>query len=246
VAKAKPDGYTIVVTVSSLAIGPSLYKKLNYDPVRDFAPISLVAQTPNILFVHPSVPVDSLKELVDLAKANPGKLNYGSPGTGLGPQLAVELLKSLAKINIVHVPYKGGGLALVALMGGEVDMQVMTYGVASPGIAARKVKPLAVLGNKRALSLPNVPTAKEAGIDNFEVLAWFGIHAPAGTPRDIINRLNAEWTKIAAMPDNMAKMRSAGELEAVSNTPEQFSEFIKVEIARWAEVIKEARISRID
>ena len=198
-----------------------------------------------MLFVRPSLPVKNLKEFVEYAKANPGKLNYGSSGIGATTHLAAELLKSLAKINIVHVPYKGGGPALIGLMGGEIDMVVSATSAALPQIQAGKVRALAVLSNERLPSLPNVPTAKEAGIDNCEVTSWYGILAPAGTPRDIVNRLNAEWIKIAAMPDTKEKMQNAG-FEPLSSTPEQFSEFLKTEIVRWAKVIKEANIPKID
>jgi tripartite-type tricarboxylate transporter receptor subunit TctC len=245
VAKARPDGYTIVMGNPGLATSPSLYRKLNFDPIKDFAPISLISQVDLVLIVHPSLPVKNLKELVEYARANPGKLNYGSTGIGSVTHLANELLKTLVKIDTVHVPYKSAGPALIGLMGGEVGMQILSTPAAITQIQAGKVRPLAVLSKERALSLPNVPTAKEAGVDNWEVTIWYGILAPAGTPRDIVQRLNAEWIKIAAMPDVIEKMRSAGGAEPLSGTPEQFSEFIKAEIARWAKVIKEANL-RID
>ena len=205
-----PTGTPSFSITPAITISPSLYKKLNYDPIKDFAPISLVAQIPNVLLVRPSLPVKNLKEFVEYAKANPGKLNYGSSGIGSSTHLAGELLKSLAKINIVHVPYKGASQALIGLMGGEVDMVVIGPPAAMPHIQAGKVRALAVLSKERVPSLPNVPTSKEAGIDNFEVTTWYGILAPAGTPRDIVNRLNAEWIKIAAMPDTKEKMQNAG------------------------------------
>ena len=243
-AKVKPDGYTILQCSSTITISPSLYKKLNYDPIKDFTPISRLSQMPFLVVARPSLPVNSLKELVDYAKANPGKLNYGSSGSGSTPHLAIELLKSLTKINIVHVPYKGGGPALIGLMGGEIDMIVFPPATAIPHIPTGKVRALAVLGKQRLPSLPNVPTAKEAGIDNFEVSAWYGLLAPAGTPRDIINRLYAEWIKIEAMPDTKEQLQKAG-IDPMSGTPEQFSQFLKAETVRWAKVIKEANISGI-
>ena len=245
VAKAKPDGYTIVINSAGLAISPSLYKKLNFDPIKDLAPISLVAQIPIMVLVRPSLPVKSLKELVDYAKTNPGKLSFGTGGVGTGPHLAGELFKTLAKIDIVHVPYKGAGPAMMSMIGGEIDMMLIVVPTALPQIQAGKVRALAVLSNERFPSLPNVPTAKEAGIDNWEVAVWYGVLAPAGTPRDIVDRLSAEWTKIAAMPDTMEKMQSA-EVEPISGTPEQFSAFLKAETVRWAKVIKEANILSID
>ena len=241
-AKAKPDGYTIVLGGQGLAVSTSLYKNLNYDPIRDFAPISLISQVPFVVAVRSSLPINSLKELVQYAKANPGKLNFGSAGINSPHHLAGELLKSLAKINIVHVSYKGAGPALIGLMGGEVDMVVSAPSVVVPQIQTGKVRVLAVLSNERFPPLPNAPTAMEAGIGNFEVASWHGILAPTGTPRDIINRLNAEWMQIVAMPDTREKIRKA-EFEPLSTTPEQFSEFLKAEILRWGKVIKEANIN---
>jgi tripartite-type tricarboxylate transporter receptor subunit TctC len=241
-AKARPDGYTLVLTSPALTVSPGLYKKLNYDPVKDLAPISMVVEGHYVLVIRPALPIKSLKELVAYAKANPGKLNYGSGGIGTAPHLAGELLKSLAKIDIVHVPYKGANLAMIGVMGGEVDMVVIGITNAIPQILAGKVRGLAVLSNARVPSLPDVPTAKEAGTDNFEVTSWYGLLAPAGTPRDIINRLNAEWVKIAADADTKEKMQTAG-FETVAVTPEQFSEFIKQDIARWGKVVKEANLS---
>jgi tripartite-type tricarboxylate transporter receptor subunit TctC len=241
-AKARPDGYTIVLVSPSLSISPTLYKKLNYDSVKDFAPISLVGQMPNVLIVRPSLPVKSLKELIEYAKANPGKLNFGSGGIGSTNQLSSELFKSFAKINMVHVPYKGSIQAMMALMGNEVDMVVIGVPPSQAHIQSGKVRALAVLSPDRLPALPDVPTSKEAGIDNFDVTTWYGILAPAGTPRDIIVRLNAEWAKIAAMPDTIDKMQKA-EFEPMSSTPEQFAEFIKTEIVRWGKVIKDAKLS---
>jgi tripartite-type tricarboxylate transporter receptor subunit TctC len=241
-SKAKPDGYTIVLVAPEFTTGPSLYKTLNYDGIKDFAPITLVAEIPYVLTVGPSLPVNSLKELIDYAKANPGKINYGTPGNGSGPHIAVELLKSLTKIDIVHVPYKGAGPAMAAMLGGEVNMAVTATASALPQIQAGKVKPLAVLSKQRAPGLPDVPTTTEAGLPGWQVALWWGILAPAGTPRDIITRLNATWLKAAALPDTVDKMRKAG-YEPLTSTPEQLAEFIKTETVRWAQVIKDAKIS---
>jgi tripartite-type tricarboxylate transporter receptor subunit TctC len=242
VAKARPDGYTLVLVSPSISISPSLYKKLNYDPAKDFAPISLVGQMPNVIIVRPSLPVKSLKELIEYAKANPGKLNYGSGGIGSTNQLTSELFKTFTNIDIVHVPYKGSIQAMTALLGGEVDMVTIGVPPSLVHIQSGKVRALAVLGPERLPVLPDVPTSREAGIDNFEVILWYGILAPAGTPRDIISRLNAEWVKIAAMPDTKEKMRKA-EYEPMSSTPEQLADFIKAETVRWGKVIKDAKIS---
>jgi len=241
-AQAKPDGYTILLTAPVIAISPHLYKKLNYDPAKDFATISMVAQISNILCVRSSLPVKTLGELVAMAKANPGKLNYGSGGVGSSLQIAAEMFKSLAKVNILHVPYKGVTQAMMGMIGGEVDMVVIGIPTSLQHINSGKVRPLAVLSEERIPELPNVPTAKEAGIDNFETSTWYGLLTGAGTPRDVINRLNAEWLKIAAMPETREQMQKVG-FEPLAGTPEQFAEFIKKETARYGKVIKEANLS---
>jgi tripartite-type tricarboxylate transporter receptor subunit TctC len=245
VAKSKPDGYTIGLVTVDMTPGPNLYKELGFDPAKDFAPITLVAQNPLVFLVKPSLPVKDLKDFVQYAKANPGKVNYASSGMGGLGHLAGELLKSLTKIDMVHAPYKGAGPAMVAILGGEVDMSVVSAASAMPHLQSGKARAVAVLGNERIASLPNVPTSKEAGQDNYVALYWAGILAPAGTPRDIVNRVNAEWAKIAAMPDTKEQIRKAG-LEPQASTPEQFAEFIKAEIVRWGAVIKEAKIPRLD
>jgi tripartite-type tricarboxylate transporter receptor subunit TctC len=240
-AKAAPDGYTIVLSSPLVAISPSLYAKLNYDPAKDLAPVSLVAVIQNVFLVHPSVPAKSLKELVALARRSPGKLNFGSGGVGTTTHLAPELLMSLEKIRMVHVPYKGSGQALIGLIGGETDLLVMAVPAAAGQVQAGKVRALAVLSDKRAVTLPEVPTAKEAGIEGFEVPIWYGILAPAGTPREIITRLNAELVKALAAPDTREKLASIG-IEPMTDTPEQFAAFIRSETERYAKVIKAAGI----
>ena len=240
-AKMPPDGYTIVLVSPSLSISPSLYRKLNYDPVKDFAPIALVAQTPNVLLVHPAVPAKTLKELIQLAKAHPGKLNFGSGGAGTSNHLAVEMLKALAGVSMVHVPYRGSGEAMLSMIGGHLDVVVVSVPPAIPQIRAGKVRALAVLRPERVASLPEVPTAIEAGTADYVVLTSFGMLAPSGTPRDIVARLNAELVGIVAMADVRDKMQSAG-LEPMSSSPEEYAEFIKREIVRWAKVIKDANV----
>ena len=240
-AKQPADGYAIVLASPSLSISPVLYKKLGYDPVRDFAPISLVAQIPNVLLVHPSVPAKTLKEFVQLAKAHPGKLNFGSGGLGTSNHLGSEMLKGLAGISMVHVPYKGSNEAMVGMMGGHVDMVVIGVPPTLPHIKAGRVRPLAVLAAQRLAYLPDVPTSGESGIANYEVITSYGILVPAGTPRDIVGRLNAEWIKIEAMADTKDRMRNAG-YEPMTSTPEQYGEFIKAEMVRWAKVIKDANV----
>lgn len=246
VAKARPDGYTIVHATESLTMSPGLYNNLSYDPLKDLQPVAQTSQGPILLLVRSDFPAKTLKELVDYAKANPGKVTFGTGGVGSAPHLGGELFKSLAKIDIVHVPYKGVVPALTGMLGGEVDMAFLTPAAAAPQVEAGKARALAVLSETRARLLPDVPTAKEAGIDNLIVSGWYGVLAPAGTPRAIVDRLNAEVTKITAMPDIKEKIQNVG-VEPVSGpTPDQFGEFIKAEIPRWAKVAKDANIPKID
>ena len=240
-AKALPDGYTITLTAPPIAVSPALYAKLNYDAIRDFAPVSLVAAIQNIIVVHNSVPAKNVKEFIALARRYPGKLNFSSSGAGSTNHLATELLNGRFKLNIVHVPFKGSGPALVALMSGEVDMGTMAVPGAIPIVRANKVRPLAVLSEQRVPALPDVPNMKESGVDDFVVPIWYGILAPAGTPRDIVNRLNLELHKAVAAPDVRERLTTAG-VEPMTNTPEQFASFIKSETVRYAKVIKDAGI----
>ena len=240
-SKAPADGYHMVLTSPLISISPSLYAKLNYDPMKDLAPISLVAVIQNILVVHPSVPAKTLGDLVKIARANPGKLNYSSGGVGTTTHLAAELLNSLMKIRTVHVPYKGSGQAMIGLMSGETDMLIMAAPIAAPQIAAGKIRALAILSEKRQANLPQVPTAREAGIQNFEVPIWYGMLAPAGTPRELINRLNSEIVKAMSAPDLRDKLLASG-IEPQTNTPEQFAEFIRSEAVRFGKVIRDAGI----
>ena len=226
----------------TIAISPSLYKKLNYDPIKDLAPISLVAQVPNLVLIRPSLPVKGMKEFVEYARANPGKLQYGASGIGSSNHMAAVLLMNLARINVLEVRYKGSAEAMIALMGSEVDMMVIGPPAAVPQLKAGKVKAIAVLSKERLPYMPDVPTIREGGIDNCEVTTWYGMLAPAGTPREIIRRLNSEWAQIVTMPDVIEKMRAAG-TDPMSSTPEQFADFIKSETIRWAKVIKDANLS---
>jgi tripartite-type tricarboxylate transporter receptor subunit TctC len=240
-SKSPPDGYTIVLSSPVISLSPHLYPKLNYDPHKDLAPIALVGAVLNVLVVHPSVPAKTLKEFIQLARSRPGKLNYGSGGIGTTTHLAPELLKNMEKLDIVHVPFKGSGLALIGLVGGQVDMLVISAPAAIGQIQANRVRPLAVLAANRLPQLPSVPTAKEQGINNFEVLVWYGMLAPAATPRNIINRLNAELVKAVKSPDAKERFATAG-VEPMSSTPEEFGQFIMSEAARFGKVIKEAGI----
>lgn len=240
-ARAAPDGYTIVLSSPVIALSPLLYTRLNYDPHKDLAPIALVGAVRNVLVVHPSVPARNLKELVALARRSPGRLNYGSGGIGTTTHLAPELLKSLEKLDIVHVPYKGSGIALTALVGGEIDMLVVAAPAAVQQINAGRVRALAVLMPQRFPDLPDVPSTSEQGFPNFEISVWYGMLAPTGTPREIIGRLNAELAKVASAPDMKPRFASAG-VEPLTSTPEEFGKFIRSETNRFARVIRDAGI----
>ena len=246
VAKARPDGYTLVHATESLTMSPGLYTKLSYDAVKDYQPIAQTSRSPILLVVRPDFPAKTLKEFVEYAKSNPGKVTFGTGGVGSAPHLGGELLKSVTGIDIVHVPYKGVVPALTGMIGGEVDMAILTPAAAAPQVEAGKARALAVLGETRAGLLPDVPTAKEAGVDNLVVTGWYGFLAPAGTPREVVDRLSSEITKITAMPEIQEKIRKVG-VEPVSGpTPEQFADFIKAEIPRWAKVASDAKIPKID
>jgi tripartite-type tricarboxylate transporter receptor subunit TctC len=241
VAKAPPDGYTLLLTSATIVISPSLYSKLGYDPFRDFAPITQVATVPNVLIVHPTVPAKTLGELVKLARRHPGKLNYGSGGVGSGSQLGSELFKTLSKIELVHVPYKGAALALQAMLGGEVDMVTSTVPATIPLVNAGKIRALAVMAPNRVSALPKVPTTAEAGMPELVVITWYGLFAPAGVKPDIIERWNAEIVKLMNAPDTRARLAKV-ELDPATSTPAEFAKFVRAESERWARVIKDAKI----
>lgn len=243
VTKAPPDGYTVLVTSAAIAIIPSLYSNLSYDAARDLAPVARLATIENVLLVHPSVPARTLRQFVTLARANPGKLNYGSGGPGTTNHLANELLKNLEKINMVHVPYKGATLATVALIGGEVDEVIVSVASALPLIQTGKVRPLAVLSERRVATLPGVPTAKESGVDDFLMSIWYGMFAPAGTPREIISRLNREIMKALEAPAMRERMAAAG-IDPWPGTPEQMAGLLRSETARFAKIIESAGLKK--
>src|SRR5215212_1023026 len=240
-AKAPPDGYTTVLSSPLISLSPSLYAKLNYDPQKDLTPIVLAAQIQNVVLVHPSVPAKNLKELAQVARASPGKLNYGSGGVGTTTHLAPELFMSMTKTKMVHVPFKGSGLALIGLISGQVDVLIMAVPAAQEQVKAGKARALAVISDKRATPLPNVPTSKEAGFENFVVDIWYGILGPAGLPPALVNRLNSEINKALAAPDMKDRLLTAG-IQPLGNTSDQFASFIKAETVRYAKVIKEAGI----
>jgi len=242
VARAAPDGYTLLAGQSGLSINPSLYSKVAFDTLKDFAPITLVGEATNFVVVHPSVPVNNLKEFIDYAKANPGKLNYAS--TSSPTHLATEMLNQMAGVNIVRIPYKGAAPAIPALLAGEVQFMVSSLGTLLPQVRANKVRALAVTGARRSSLAPDVPTVDEAGIPGYSATTWYGIAAPAGTPRPIIDRLNAEFRKILGEPEIKAQLL-AQSIEASPTTPEEFGEFIRADMAKWQKVVK-ASGARVD
>src|SRR3954469_11669184 len=238
-ARSAPDGYTIVLVAPSLAISPSLYSKLNYDPVNDFAPIGLVASVPNVMVTHPSVPAQNLAEFIALATAKPGGMNFGSGGSGTSNHLAGELLNLVADIKLVHIPYKGVNLAMNGVLASEVQLVFIGVPVPAPHIKAGRLRALAVLAKERSPLIPEVPTAAEAGLAGFDVTTWYGILAPAGTPRPIIQRLNGELTKMMQAPEIKERLGALA-TDPLTSTPEEFGAYIKREIAKWGDVIRKA------
>jgi tripartite-type tricarboxylate transporter receptor subunit TctC len=238
-AKAPPDGYTLVFgSVTSLAINATAHKSLPYDPVKDFAPVALCVTTPLYLVVHPSVPARSVKDLIALARARPGKLTYGSGGNGSSNHLAGELFKSIARVDLLHVPYKGAGPAMVDVMGGHVDLMFGAAGLAEA--QAGKVRVLGVTSAKRSQAAPHVPTLSESGAPGYEATIWFGILAPGGTPAPIVNRLSKDINKVLAQPRLREQFSTT---DITPSTPEAFAAHIAREIPKWRNVIGTAKIS---
>ena len=241
-ARAAPDGYTILLVSITHSINPGLYAKMPYDTIKDFSPITIAAKSPLVVVVHPSVPAKSVRELIALMKAQPGKLNTATSGIGSGGHLAAELFKSMAGVKMTFVPYKGGSLAYVDLIGGQVDLMFTSPTPTLSYAQAGKLRVLATTGAKRSPAAPDLPTIAEAGgLPGYEAGLWYGVVAPAGTPREIIGRLNAEITKALQFPDVRDPL-AAQAVETVSSTPEEFATHIKSEIAKWAKVIKDANI----
>jgi tripartite-type tricarboxylate transporter receptor subunit TctC len=239
VAKSPPDGYTLMMGhIGTHAINPSLFAKLPYDPVKDFAPVSLLVTVPNILLVHPSVAASSVTELVALARAKPGTLNFASPGSGTSGHMSAELFKSLAGIDIVHVPYKGPGPALQDLLAGQVNMLFDTVASSMPQVRAGKLKGLAVTTATRSAIAPEVPTMAEAGVPGYEIAPWFALYAPAGTPSPVIDKLNAEVRRILALPDVRAAFVDQQGMTLIGSSPAELAAYMQREIAKWAQVVK--------
>ena len=237
-AKAPPDGYTVLLISVSHAIGKPFYRKLAYDLERDFVPLMNMASVPHLVVVHPSLPVKTLKDLVALAKARPGQMSYASSGMGSPEQISGEILKSMTGIQMVHVPYKGGGPAAVDLVAGQVAVGFNTLPAAIPHIRNGRIKTLAVTDEKRSAALPDVPTSAEAGFPGYTMTNWFGGVLAVGTPKEIIVRLNSEMAKILQMPDVKERLAAVG-ADAVGGTPESFGALIKSEIAKYAKVVRD-------
>jgi len=243
-AKSPNDGYTFLVGAVHHTIAVSVYSKLPYDLERDLMPVTLVAVVPNVVVVHPKVPVNSITELVAYAKANPNKLNFSSAGNGTSHHLAPELFKTMTGTQMNHIPYKGAGPAMQDLLAGQVDLMFDGMGSSAPQIRGGKLRPLAVTTTTRSPAFPDVPTVQEAGVPGYEVTTWYGLWAPAGTPPDIVNKLQAEVTK-ALLKQDMKEIWAAQGASSGGNTPEQFTVFIRNEVVKWAKVVKDSG-ARID
>jgi tripartite-type tricarboxylate transporter receptor subunit TctC len=241
-AKSPPDGYTIMVTPFAFAVNQSIFKKLPYDPVKDFAPITLAATTPNVLVVHPGLGINSVKELIAQAKAKPGSLNYASTGTGSSNHLSMEMFKQMAGVDITHVPYKGSGPAVTDLIGGQVGLMFDNVPNIINQVKAGKLRALAVTTPGRSPHVPDLPSVSEAGVPGYEVSVWFGFAAPAGTPRPIIDKLNAEILKSLRMPDVKEKFTAQG-VDIVGTSPEQFATFLQGQMVLWGKVVKAAGVT---
>jgi tripartite-type tricarboxylate transporter receptor subunit TctC len=244
-AKSAPDGYTILFVTSSFVINPSYYRKINYDAVREFAPITLLGFSPHVLTVNLSLPVNTPAELIALVKKSPGKYSYASAGTGQSAQLAAELFKLAYGLDIVHVPFNGGAPAMAATIGGHTEIAFNALPSAASFIKDRKVRPLAVTSAKRDPEFPDVPTFAETGIPNQESAFFVGAVAPAGTPRDIISLLNRELVRIIALPDVKEKLAFIG-YTPETDTPDEFAAMMKAEIAQWAKVIRDAKMQQVE
>jgi len=238
VAKSAPDGYTLLLAgVGTNAINHSLYAKMPYDSLKDFASITLLATGPNVLVVNPSFPAKSVRDVIAMAKAQPGKLAYGSNGNGSSGHLAMEMLRQATGIDMVHVPYKGGGPAMTDLIGGQIPMLFTNQDAALQNVRAGKIRAIAVASLERNPAFPNVPTVAESGIPGFSAVSWFGLAAPAKTPREVVMRLHAESIKALNSPDLRSKLESTG-FVVVGNSPEEFGAFMKSEIEKWGKVVR--------
>jgi tripartite-type tricarboxylate transporter receptor subunit TctC len=241
VAKAPPDGYTLLIANVSLIVNPYLYAKMPYDPLTDFMPVTMVNSAPLQLVVHPSVPANSVAELVAYAKSRPGQLNYGSGGLGSTPFLSAELFKSITGIDVVHVPYKGGAPALTELVGGQLTFMIENVPGTTPFVKSGKLRALAITSTERSPLAPDLPTMVEAGVPGYEMSGWNGIFAPKGTPTEIVARLHAELAKLLRAPEVKEQFAALG-AEPIGDAPDQFAAFLKADTARWGKIIKEKGI----
>lgn len=242
VAKATPDGHTMLLgSIGHITFTPALFAKLPYDPQKDFAPVSLVADQPFVYAAHPSFPPNSMKDLIALAKASPGKVNYGSGGSGGASHLGVELLQIMAGVSMVHVPYKGTGPGMTALLAGEIPLLLVGVATVLPHIKNKRVKAYAVSGAKRSRALPDVPTAAEAGVAGYRFDVWYGMLAPGGTPRAVVGKANAEITQILKSPATAERFAALG-LDPLTSTPQAFAALIGSEIPKWKKVVRTANI----
>jgi len=240
-ARAPPDGYTLLMAANGFTINASLYQRIPYDPLRDFSPVTLFALIPNILVVHPSLPVKSVRDIIALARAKPDELTHGSSGNGSPGHLAGEVFKQLAKVKFVHIAYKGSSQAVVDLLGGHLQLAFPTIPVVAQHVRSGRLRALGVTGSRRSASLPEVPTIAEAGVPGYEVVGWYGVLAPAGVPKDIVARLNAEIVKALRAPDLQERLLRDG-AEPVGNAPEEFRAYIEADLGKWARVIEAAGI----
>jgi tripartite-type tricarboxylate transporter receptor subunit TctC len=241
VAKAAPDGYTLLVSGNPLTTNPALYATLAYDPIRDFAPVTLFGLTPLLLVVHPSLPVNNTRELIALARSKPGQLHYGSAGNGSALHLAGEMLNTGAQIKLQHVPYKGVTNAFSDLLGGQISIMFPGAPIALPQVKAGKLRALGVTSAKRSAALPDLPPLQEAGLPGYDVSVWYGVLAPAGTPAAVIARLHAELTKIIQLADIRERWASLG-AEPLQSTPAEFAAFLKADVVKWAKVVRAAGV----
>jgi tripartite-type tricarboxylate transporter receptor subunit TctC len=239
-AKLPPDGYNLVLgQLANVAIAPALYPKLQYDPVRDFTPVSLALTSPLILVVHPSVPAKNVKDLLALARAKPDSITFGSPGNGTTGHLGTEIIKSAGKVKMVHIPYKGAVPAFTGLVGGEIAVYMSSIQPAIPMLKAGRVRALGVTSSKRISTLPEVPTIAESGLPGYEVTNWYGVMAPAGVPKDVLTKIHADVARALKQPDVQQRFAAEGG-DATPNTPGEFAAFIKNEIVKWSKAVRES------
>jgi tripartite-type tricarboxylate transporter receptor subunit TctC len=239
VAKAAPDGYTLLLTVNGLTINPSLYGNIPYDPIRDFAPVSLIATSPLVLVIHPSLPVKSVQELIALVKSKAGQLLYGSPGSGSLPHLAGEMFNTMAGVKLVHVPYKAVTNAFSDLLGNHISLMFPGSPLALPQVNAGKLRALGTTGIKRLAMAPDMPTIAESGLPGYEASLWYGLLAPAGTPTPVTNLLHSKIVKLVDLPETQERWATLG-AEPTHNTPEQFSAYLKVDLTKWTKVVRDS------